>query len=698
MGKLLNRRATKTMAVVLILIILLGLFTWIFYLRLNAALLDTTVNYMTEIGRHDAKSIEAAIKSSWDELDDMGARFNYYSNMHNVYDLLNIEASSSTFETLYLLGDDGAYYDNTGNISYGVNKDFKNAFSSGDFRYVAKSKDDESAEGRKIVYARSLSNPVYIDGVKFVGIVGMKDLEYSSENLNIESFGGEGYSTVINKNGQYIINLNQSDKFYNENFFNIIRGSKFTDGQDAGSVIGRIYNNESFHVEYKNPEGIYKSVSFMPLEGTDWYIIMNIPVSAARRQSLPFIKLQVQSLVLFILFMLLIMFLMMRIDLRLAKSAMQAKVKSEFFSNMSHEIRTPLNGIIGLNNLMIESLDDRKKLEGYIRKSQVTADYLFELISDVLDYAKIDEGKMSLSIKPMRLNELVSFVTDSIKDNPIAENKNFAVNNNAKQNYLLGDDMRIRQILLNILSNAFKYTPDGGSITLDVEQKQDNDKPVTVFRVADTGCGMSEEFIEHIFDSFTQEENELSDQTRGTGLGMAITSSLVSQMGGSIDVSSKPGEGSVFTVSLPLDPCDESEFLDTVKPAEAAEENKMNILVAEDNELNAEIMRNGLEFHGFNVTICKNGEEAVTAFSESEPNTYSVILMDMKMPVLGGIEATGRIRKLDRSDAESVKIFACTANTTSDDMSIARSAGMDDFVTKPINMDELVKKIRRIDS
>lgn len=702
MIEMLRMHKLKTVVVIACSLIILAFVATVFYIRLNDALTDTTVNYMTEIGQHDAESIESAIKSSWDELDNMSRRLGYYAeNLNDIQKLLNKECELSTFETIYFLGDNGLYYDSKYHIINDDNMAFKEELASGNMKYVAKSLKTISSDDNNcmIVYGCSVSEPFNKEGVNFIGIVGLKTLDYAGADLSVENFDGEGYTTVIDKNGEFITNLSQSRVSDMNNFFDIIRCSEFKDGMQADDVMEKIHNNESFFIEYENSEEINKAVLLMPLDGTDWYMIMNIPVSAARRQSLAFINLFFQAVVIFLAFILIITLFIMREQMRFAKSRMQAKVKNDFFSSMSHEIRTPLSGIIGLNHLMLESLDDRKKLKKYLEKSQMTADYLFELISDFLDYSKIGEGKMKLNIKPICLDELSKFLAESVRDTALSKKRNFEVYNSFEHTYVRGDEIRVRQVVLNILSNALKYTPENGSIIFTISQEKTGDKNLTVFKVADTGCGMSEEFTKHIFDHFSQENNKLADETRGTGLGMAISSSLVAQMGGVIEVDSELGKGSVFTVKLPLEYCDKAEFEEqnnnVIEKTDIV--SGLNILVAEDNELNAEIIQSSLEQYGNSVVICENGEKAVKTFSESEPFAFDIILMDMNMPVLNGVGATEKIRKLSRPDAKSVKIFACTANTMPDDVEEALSAGMDDFVTKPIDLNVLISKLKSIE-
>jgi CheY-like chemotaxis protein len=263
--------------------------------------------------------------------------------------------------------------------------------------------------------------------------------------------------------------------------------------------------------------------------------------------------------------------------------------------------------------------------------------------------------------------------------------------------WIIGDELMVKQVLINILSNAAKFTPQGGKIILSVSQKSEGEHRVsTLFTCEDTGCGMSEDFLEHIWDNFSQERGSNDSSIKGTGLGMAISKLLTDAMGGEISVESKVGVGSKFYVTLHSEISDEppkhSRDINTSE-AGTAENKSVKVLVAEDNELNAEILIEILESEGFEAEHAQNGREAVEKFAESEEGEYQLILMDMQMPIMDGCEATREIRNMNRADAKNIFIFACTANNFTEDREMAEKSGMDDFLSKPIDVKELLKKI-----
>ena len=386
----------------------------------------------------------------------------------------------------------------------------------------------------------------------------------------------------------------------------------------------------------------------------------------------------------------------------------RARAQSEFLSNMSHEIRTPLNGLIGLNHMMMLNIDkaeQREQVKDWLRKSYGTANYLLSLVNDVLDVSKLQAGKVDLVMEPVMLETMLDAVWSMQHDNIVSRGVEFAVEKDIFEPCIETDGTRMKQVLMNIVGNAAKFTPSGGRITLSVSQKKiDQNHVEMTYRCEDTGIGMSGEFLEKIFELFSQEPNPSSQGVKGTGLGMPLSRLIVEAMGGTIQVESSENVGSIFTVIVPSavseappdyrarlhqeDRAGRDEGADVLRDGKPA-----SILLAEDNELNAEILREILTERGFRVVHAENGKEAVELFRKSEPEEFDIILMDMQMPVMDGCTASREIRGLDRPDAGKVSIFACTANTFKEDRDRAMESGMDDFLSKPIDVGILLKKL-----
>ncbi len=374
-----------------------------------------------------------------------------------------------------------------------------------------------------------------------------------------------------------------------------------------------------------------------------------------------------------------------------------AKAKGDFLSAMSHEIRTPLNGLISLNYLMSQNVDDRERISDYLKQSSAMAQYLLSLMNNILDMSKLQEGELVLERDPFDLSLLLETVDSAEKRSMEELGIGLRTDVELTEPRLLGDAVRIQQVLLNLLDNACKYTDRGGCVLIRARQtKTSEGKILTEIQVADNGRGMSEEFQKKIFAPFTQERETVSQGNQGTGLGLSICALLAERMGGDLRVESRLEQGSRFTFTFLADRAEPDAFEDGTKRQRAADASPtgQRILIAEDNELNGQILAELLEGEGFEVLHVENGKKALEVFQNSEIGEFGVILMDLLMPEMNGFEATQAIRALDRPDACTVKIFASTANTFQEDRDRAFQSGMDDFIAKPINIRELLKKLR----
>ena len=322
---------------------------------------------------------------------------------------------------------------------------------------------------------------------------------------------------------------------------------------------------------------------------------------------------------------------------------------------------------------------------------------MLTLINDVLDISRIESGKIKFSPAPVDITEVTDMVLSIVHG--FLTNRNITFNSKLGETdtpYVLADAVRIREVLVNILGNAVKFTDDGGTISFETSYRkgEDNKHIVVNYRIADTGVGMTEEFVEHIFDEFSQEDNGARTQYKGSGLGMAISKRYVDLMGGSISVESKKNVGSVFTVEFPLEITDKSEVQTKNLPTENVDLNGVKILLAEDNELNAEIATVQLEALGIKVTRACDGEETVKIFAENPPETFDMIFMDIMMPKKNGYQATISIRSLpDRPDSRTIPIIAMTANAFVEDVQESLDSGMNGHLAKPIVMEEVTKSI-----
>lgn len=394
----------------------------------------------------------------------------------------------------------------------------------------------------------------------------------------------------------------------------------------------------------------------------------------------------------------------------LLESSLEAAKKSArdriiFFSHVSHDMRTPLNAVIGLSDLALEHENDPGKMGEYLRKIRQAAKQLLSLINDILDISRIEQrGEGAVDNRPSDLVRCVEECGEMFADQARKEEKTLTVSCQVRSRVANCDPFRISQIINNLVSNALKYSGAGASISLTLRQLEHGaEEGKYQIVVEDTGFGMSEEFQKQIFQPFTRETTFTPVTTVGTGLGMPIVKNLVQQMGGEITVRSRLGEGSTFTVTLPLTPADAPEEGTAGEERAGAETTPgehplagKRILVAEDNEINMEIAVEFLTMMGAEVMQAKNGQEAVEQFAQSAPGSVDVILMDMQMPVMDGCEASRRIRDMDRPDGRTVIIVAVTANAFAEDVARTREAGMDGHLAKPIDFQALVQLLRTL--
>ena len=719
----------------------------VYLAQLSATVAGNLMTSVDEISRHDVETIEGTLNNCYARLGSVADRLEVYDvqTLHEAQEQLNLEAASSAmFNAVYLMEADGTLYSSS-YVRLGADEHAYDELMEDGREHFAMLYDDENGRlettKESLIFGIRLPD-TEIGGRTFVAMLARSDLSTISSQLVIESFDGQGVSSVVNARGYYIVSASPAtDLAGRDNFYDTLEAGRIDDGVTVEDIRRNIAAGESFVINCTTSAGEDLVMSFAPVAGTEWSFIMTVPTEVFSQRFAPFIAMTV-GMVAVISIMLAVIYRFMRQSIQ---ARAEAVARTEFLSNMSHEIRTPLNGIIGLNHLMERHVDDAAAMSDYVNRLGKAAQYLLSLVNDILDMSKLQAGKVDLTSEPFDVNALVDNVCE-MQRGPMADRGiRFELSRTVEHPWLQGDEVRLSQVLMNILSNAVKFTPEGGRISMKVHEAvyASGNEAVLTVSIADTGCGMTKEFAEHVFDAFTQERNRNSDSQKGTGLGMSISYLLVTQMGGSITVESEPGCGSCFTVivTLPtvangdeLTPAQapslispsvesaegvggseraekvEAEVAETVEApgapgavravsspsgAEAARA-PVEILVAEDNELNADIISSILTEEGFSITVAENGEEAVRLFSESPAGHFAAILMDAQMPVMDGYEASRAIRDLKRADAKTVRIFACTASTFAEDRNRALASGMDDFLSKPLNVTVMLQKLEAV--
>ena len=392
-------------------------------------------------------------------------------------------------------------------------------------------------------------------------------------------------------------------------------------------------------------------------------------------------------------------------EAELEKSAEQAKnaneAKTRFLFNMSHNIRTPMNAIVGFSGLLEKNLQNEKKAKEYLGKIQSSSNLLLMIINQVLEMARIESGTAVLQLKAEDMDALFHRVNTVFEEDIRKKNLQYHTVLDVRHHYAVCDQTKLQEIMLNIISNAIKYTPEGHSIHVEIHEavSENPSKIRCIFSCEDTGIGISEEYLPHIYEEFSREHTSTENKVPGTGLGLSIIKSMIELMGGSIQVESRQGIGTKFTVDLSFDMASKEEVYgsrNAIKTSAIHTIKGKRILIAEDNELNAEIAKTVLEDVGALVTRVEDGQQAVELFKEKPAGTFDAILMDLMMPIMDGYTATREIRSLERSDSKTIPIIAMTANAFQEDAEKCIAVGMNAHLAKPLDIEKVMITICRL--
>lgn len=686
----------------LCLLILAGGYT-LYRHSIEDAVGGTTRSYMEQLAEHDIRNVGNQIDSRLNYLHSLSARMRLLrqEEQFDIPYLLSVDAQSTQFQKLYLITTQGTVYDSAYLVSTLDEFPWAKTYQAEDGDFVTRYVIDKREEwGEYLLYGTRLDTPVPYAGEQIEGIVGLVPLEELSGLIHLESFDGQGMTLVIEPDGTIITASRYYDSDANLNYFAELEQASFLNHSSLEKCKTAISLGESLYVEY-----IFQNIQYNAMLrpvgkescGNGWYMIVKVPdsVSAGQTRSLLNRSLFFFALLSVVVFALAAFVFKNMRAVQIAKASERAK--STFLANMSHEIRTPLNGITGLLYLMHQNLDSREKLEEYLEKAEVSADFLKSVITEVLDMSKIESGQMELYCKKLNLEKLLREIDMLIAPQAEERKQHFSIDcGTLASPWVLGDEVRLKQIIVNLLGNSLKFTPPEGSITLSVRQSLQGETAATTFRIIDTGCGMSPEFLEKIWLPFEQEHRPGS--INGTGLGTTLSKLLAEKMGGTIEVASREGEGTTFTVQLPLTAAQPEELSASSRNDRQVTLEGMRILAAEDNDINREILTEILTGYGAVVTPAVNGREAVDIFSKSPVSAFYVILMDIQMPVLDGYEAAKRIRAMNRPDSGTVPILALTANAFKNEAEQAKESGMNDVVTKPLDVNLLLQKLSALET
>ena len=594
--------------------------------------------------------------------------------------------------------------------------------------------DTSNVKGTYLAFSHKLQSTSDSErGLRFTHMVLLKEISTIRKYYTTESYGGHAATYIINRNGTLAYyDADNEDILGVRNVFKALREGTYVGSKDFATMREQLnnYGIATASVLLKDNEYYY---CLAKMAEYDMTIMLLVPAEYVAVSTMTMLQSALRIQVVFTVLLLGLVLLalisivraersskMIKIEketnqklnklrvaaedaLKVAESA--SKAKSTFLSNMSHDIRTPMNAIIGFATLALDDIRDGKKVEDYLSKILSSSKHLLGLINDILDMSRIESGKVVLEEQETdlvtTLQELQSIMEGQAKERKLKLHVDYS---NLRDRHVFCDKTRLNQVMFNLLANAVKFTSEGGSIWLTMSQLEPTceveDRAIYEIRVKDTGIGMDKAFIKHIFEPFERERTSTVSKIQGTGLGMAITKNIVDMMGGTIEVESQKGVGTEFIIRLELRLQAEARVANedgTKQHGHAegvAEFAGKRLLLAEDNELNREIACMLLSKYGFVIDTAENGQEAVDLVAASAPDYYDLVLMDIQMPVMDGHEATRRIRNLEDKELAKVPVVAMTANAFDEDRKAAKECGMNGFISKPINMQEVVQALR----
>ena len=594
--------------------------------------------------------------------------------------------------------------------------------------------DTSNVKGTYLAFSHKLQSTVASErGLRFTHMVLLKEISTIRKYYTTESYGGHAATYIINRNGTLAYyDADNEDILGVRNVFKALREGTYAGSKDFVTMRQQLnnYGIATASVLLKDKEYYY---CLAKMAEYDMTIMLLVPAEYVAVSTMTMLQSALRIQVVFTVLLLGLVLLalisivraersskMIKIEketnqklnklrvaaedaLKVAESA--SKAKSTFLSNMSHDIRTPMNAIIGFATLALDDIRDGKKVQDYLSKILSSSKHLLGLINDILDMSRIESGKVVLEEQETdlvtTLQELQSIMEGQAKERKLKLHVDYS---NLRDRHVFCDKTRLNQVMFNLLANAVKFTSEGGSIWLTMSQLEPTykveDRAIYEIRVKDTGIGIVKEFIKHIFEPFERERTSTVSKIQGTGLGMAITKNIVDMMGGTIEVESQKGVGTEFIIRLELrlqadaGAANEEGAKQHSHAEGVAEFAGKRLLLAEDNELNREIACMLLSKYGFVIDTAENGQEAVDLVAASAPGYYDLVLMDIQMPVMDGHEATRKIRSLENKVLAKVPVVAMTANAFDEDRKAAKECGMNGFISKPINMQEVVQALR----
>jgi len=694
----------KWLLVLAALVLLLG-GTWVLcYNLITEQIINIAIENMEELSQHDERSIGTNLENKWAVLKGIG-QYLKAQELDSTEELLREVVDCQNLyecQRMTLVSEDGRFVNSLGEA--GQDESVLEGCKEGKkmFAYRIENPDgDQEDWTEELRMGVLLEEPITVEGITYTYLTARMSIDAIESDLKIDSYNGLGYSSVIDSNGGYIVNNFRDQIPADSNFFASLEKGELPNEYPMERIRELIDDLEPFSFEYTREGGERCVIVFDPMPKIQWFFITVVPRSVFEQQSMPLISI---FAALTIILMAIVVWTSMLLLRRRAKRllaeqqhreeladalalAEQAnRAKTTFLNNMSHDIRTPMNAIIGFTALASTHIDNKERVVDYLGKIEQSSNHLLSLINDILDMSRIESGKVNIEEKPENLAEILHSLRDIIQADIHSKQLELFIDTvDVTDENIYCDRLRLNQVLLNILSNAMKFTPPGGTVSMRITERSVSRTGYAAyeFRIKDTGIGMSPEFIKTIFEPFTRERSSTVSNTQGTGLGMAITKTIVDMMGGTVEVQSEEGKGSEFIVTLDLriqEQQQESPHIERLAGLRG--------LVVDDDINTCQSVAQMLRQIGMRSEWTMYGKEAVIRTEEALKlgDRFHVYIIDWLMPDMNGIETVRRIRQVVGSDAPIIILSAYDWSDIEDE---ARRAGVTDFVSKPLFLSDL---------
>ncbi len=698
-----NRGRRKMLLALAALVLLMAGVCVLCYNLITDQIISMAIENMEELSQHDERSIGANLENKWEVLNGIG-RYLEIQDLEDTEELLSELADCENLLDclrLTLISEEGFYANSNGEA--GQDEAMKPRGHEGRkmFAYRAETRDADQEDGSEVLRMGVKLDPITVEGRAYTYLIARLSIDAIESDLKIDSYNGLGYSSVIDPDGSYIVNSFRNQLPDDNNFFTSLEKGELPREYPIERIRELTANLESFSFEYTREGGERCVIVFDPMPKIEWFFITVVPRSVFEQQSMALIS--IFAVLTVILMAAVIWFSLLLLRRRsktllmerkhreeladaLALAEQANRAKTTFLNNMSHDIRTPMNAIIGFTALASTHIDNTDRVLDYLAKIGQSSNHLLSLINDILDMSRIESGKVNIAENPENLAEILHSLRDIVQADVHAKQLEFFIDTvDVTDENIYCDRLRLNQALLNILSNAMKFTPPGGTVAMRITERQISRTGYACyeFRVKDTGIGMSPEFVKTIFEPFTREHSSTVSNTQGTGLGMAITKTIVDMMGGSIEVRSEEGKGTEFIVTLDFRLSEQQRQAPRIEQLVG-----LRGLVVDDDINTCQSVAQMLRQIGMRSEWTMYGKEAVIRTEEALKlgDQFHVYIIDWLMPDLNGIETVRRIRQVVGGDAPIIILSAYDWADIEDE---ARKAGVTDFVSKPLFLSDL---------